>query len=339
MSGILSGWRRLAAWILVACLVVSACGRGGDDEKGSAAQASDPKDPKTIAFLRAVASTQPENQQAFLDELERGGYVVGQNLTLRAEAMEEVHADEASARAAVDAWRVDGVDLIVALSTMGAAVARDAAPDTQVLFLVNDPVAAGLVSDVRHPEGRLTGATFFVPPDRTLDVARRALPGAEVIGAVYPPGDPAAVRVADDAQRAATALGMKLVTATFTSADDAGAAVESVRSQGAAAVWVLNTPTTVRFAQPLLAAARSASLPVVSNTSVVPAVVTLQPDTIELYRQMARQALQLFAGTPVRDVPVENPAKFVVAVSLVAAAEVGVSIPQAFLDRADRVVR
>jgi len=325
----------LLVLVVLVALLVAGC---GDDEDGGERPAAAPA-PRTIAFLRAVQSSQPENQAAFLDELSQNGYVAGDNLELLAADLAEVYPDPAAAEAKVREWAAEEVDLIVALSTVGARAAAAAAPDVKVLFLVNDPIGAGLVSDVRHPSGNLTGATFRVPADRTLDVARRALPAATTIGIVYPPADPAALALADEAKRGAATLGIGITSATFTGADDAAAAVETVRAAGAQAVWVLNSPTTVRFIEPLSAAATAAGLPVISNTAVASAVVTLQPDAAELYRQMARQAVEVFDGEEVVDIPVENPAKFLVEVNLKAAAAIGVTVPEPFVASADRVIR
>lgn len=320
--------------------LLGACGGGGGSGRGDSPRETRPAPAaRKIAFLRAVRSSQPENQAAFLDELAGAGYTEGDNLELFAGSLDEVHADEASATAAVRQWVAADVDLIIALSTVGARAAAAAAPQTKVLFLVNDPVSVGLVDDLRRPSGNLTGATFKVPADRTLDVARRALPGVTKIGAVYPPEDPAALALAEEAESAAATLGVGLVTATFTNGEDVGAAIEAVRSQGAGAVWVLNSPTSIRHIVPLSAAAAAARLPIVSNTTVATAAITLQPDTIELYRQIARQALELFDGVPVSEVPVENPAKFVLEVNIPAAAAVGVTLPEDFVEDADRVTR
>jgi putative tryptophan/tyrosine transport system substrate-binding protein len=332
---------RTLALLLLACLLLGGACSDGDGDGDRVDPPTEPAapEPRTIAFLRAVQSSQPENQAAFLDELAGAGYRKGENLTIHAEDLAEVYPDDAAATAAVQKWVAEGVDLIIALSTVGARVAAATAPDTNVLFLVNDPISAGLVDDRRHPSGRLTGATFGVPPDRTLDVTRRALPGITSVGAVYPPSDPAALALAESAEAAAATLGIGLIEATFTGADDAAAAVESLRDQGVGAIWVLNSPTSIRFIQPLAATATAASLPIVSNTTVAAATVTLQPDTQELYRQIARQALELFEGVPVADIPVEDPSAFLVEVNLASAAAIGLELPPAFVDSADRVIR
>ena len=330
--------RRSVVVRAVALLLVlaTAC---ADRDDSSAVSRSDDSPPKVLAFLRAVQSSQPENQAAFLDELARAGYVEGDTLELIAKDLSEVHPSAAQAEAAVGQWVTQGVDLIVALSTASAQTATKTAPDTDVLFLVNDAVSSGLVSDVRRPSGRATGVTFAVPADRTLDVIRRAFTDAVVVGIVYPPDDPAAAAVVDAARKGSDALGMELVAATFAGIDDAAAAVESVRAQAAEVLWVLNTPTTIRHIDALTAAASSAALPLVSNTVVPTAVATLQPDTVELYRQIARQAVRIFEGDKISDIPVENPARFVLEVNLRQASAVGTKVSDALVDSADRVVR
>lgn len=336
MRGVTWRVRAIALPLFALLVLLAAC--GSSDGGGPRAEPRVP-DPRTIAFLRAVQSSQPENQAAFLDELAGAGYREGSNLTLLAEDLAEVHADDASATAAVQSWLAADVDLIVALSTVGARAASAAAPETNILFLVNDPVSVGLVDDLRSPSGRLTGATFQVPADRTIDIARRAIPGVTKIGAVYPPSDPSALALAEQAEAAAATLGVSLVKATFTGPEDAPAAIEMLAAQGVGAVWVLNSPTSIRHIAPIAEAANAARLPIISNTTVAAAVITLQPDTVELYRQLARQALQLFEGVPVSDIPVENPAKFVVEVNVAAAEAIGLELPPAFVEEADRVIR
>lgn len=316
----------------MALVLAAGCGSGGGSGEGPAPAA------RTIAFLRAVASGQPENQAAFLAELASEGYARGRNLTLLAEDPEEVHPERADAEATVRAWRAQGVDVIVALSTAGALAAAAAAPGVTVLFLVNDPIAAG-VRDVRRPEGRSTGVAFRVPADRTLDLARRALPGQERFGIVYPPSDPAALSVKEEALQAAGDLGIDIVEAPFSADEDVPAAVEALRAQGVAAVWALNSPTTFRRFAAIGAAASAASLPVVTNTTADIAVLTLQPDVPALYRQLARQAARVLGGTPVSSVPVENPARFVVDVNLAIANRLGLVVADDVVAAADRVIR
>ena len=320
--------RRLVLLVALVAATLAAC--GGDD-------GDDARPDRTIAFLRAIPSAETAHG-AFVDALAEAGWVEDDNLTVLAGDPEEVHATEEEATAAVEGWVEQGVDLIVALSSSGAAVAGEVAPaEVPVLFLSTDPVAVGLVSDERSPDGHLTGATFRVPADRTLDVAQRALGGIDRLGLLWPSDDPAAGPVVDDVERAGGSLGVEIVDRSFVDGADAGAAVAALAADGVQAVLLANAPATVRAfdaIEPALAAAR---LPAVANTTNDFALVTLQPDTDEVYRQLARQSARLLGGTPVAEVPVEDPAGFRITLDRAAAERLGVVLPDDLLDLADEV--
>jgi putative tryptophan/tyrosine transport system substrate-binding protein len=53
---------------------------------------------------------------------------------------------------------------------------------------------------------------------------------------------------------------------------------------------------------------------------------------------MIRQLVQLFRGTKVADIPVEQPTKFELVINLKTAKAMGVTVPSALLMRADRVI-
>lgn len=317
--------RRLVLLVLVAA-TVAACGGDGDD----------PPPGRTIAFLRAVANTDTA-QDELLAELADAGWVAGDNLTVLGADPEEAHPTADEARAAVEGWVEDGVDLILALSSSGAAVADEAAPDVPVLFLSTDPMATGLVDDERSPEGHLTGGTFRVPADRTLDVALRAVGAIERLGLLWPSEDPAAGPVVDDVERAGARLGVEVVDRSFTAADDAAGAVEALVADGVQAVLLANAPSTVRAFDAIEPALAAAGVPVVANTTNDFALVTLQPDTDELYRQLGRQAVRLLGGTAVADVPVEDPAGYRITLDRAVAERLGIELPAELVELADEV--
>jgi putative tryptophan/tyrosine transport system substrate-binding protein len=316
--------RALALAALVALVVVGGC--GGAEARGET---------KTIAFLRAVPGA-PSTEPTFLAELRSLGWVQGRTLEVLALDPDEAYPDPEEAQAAVARWQEAGVDLVVALSTSGAAAARDAAPDLPVLFLSNDPVAAGLVADERSPEGSLTGVTFRVPTDRTLDLVLRVLPDVERIGLPYPPADPAATANRDAFQAAADRLGLGLVTAHFTDETDVADAVAKLAPRDVDALFMSTSPVATRALQATEMAAPTNRLPVAVNTSLSEtALVSLFPDSEELGRQLGRQAARILSGSSPGSVPVEDPRHFVLVVNLVAAESLGLEIPTDVLREAD----
>lgn len=265
---------------------------------------------RTIGFLRAVRSPEPQNVRILVAEMEAAGLMEGRNLRVHGADPGEVHADPAEAEAVVRGWATDGLDLVVALSSTGAMAAARGAPNANVLFLSNDPSAVGLVKDERRPEGRLTGATFRVPADRTLDLARRVVPGLTKVGFLYPSTDPTAPPARDAMARAARGLGIEVVARSFASTEEIGGAVEALVAEGIGCLLLANAPATTRNYPAITDALAAHPVPVVTNTTADFAVLVLEPDTAELYRQLGRQAARLLKGAAPSEVPVEDPAGF-----------------------------
>ena len=324
--------------VLLLCASAALLGSAACSEDTPDVPAAPPA--RTIAFLRAVASNDASGPEAFFAELAKGGYVKGRNLAVLGEDASETHTDPADIERAVKAWHAEGVDLVLALSSSGAQVAAKVDPTLMVLFLSNDPTAVGLVRSETEPERNLTGATFRVPADRTLDVTRQALDAAQRVGFLFPPEDPAALPGRDRAVAAATGLGMELLVEPFSGPQGVGPAAQKVAASGVHAILVSNSPTTVRAFPSFREAAAQLRVPFIANTATASdfALLVLEPDTRQLYRQMARQAVRLLNGADPSEVPVEDPARFRLVVNRSVAARLGVTLKPEFIDRADQVI-
>lgn len=315
-------WRAALVTTLALAPVLAGCGSDGEPTR-------------TIAVLRAVPSA-PERQAALFRALDRAGYadveVLGRDRT-------EVHPDPADAERTVRKWVADGAEVVVVLSTGSAQAARKATSTVPIVVLSNDPVASGLVRNPRHPEGNVTGSSYQVPADRTLAVAVDAFGEIETVGCLYPAGDPGADPVRRDLERGAAALGMQLRCVAFDGEAGVPAAVEALVTDGVDIVQLLNASGTVQAYGALERALASVSLPVVANTPNDFATLILEPDGPDVYAQLGRQVARLLGGSKVADVPVQDPARFVLVVNTRSARRVGVTIPADVVRRADVVVR
>lgn len=313
---------------VLAALLVTACSVAGGTE---------PRDIATVGFLRAVA-TSTTGQSAMEEELRRAGFVPGRDVEFLGTDPMEAHPDPEDAADVVRTWADEGLDVLIALSTTGARAASEALPGVPVVFISNDPVAVGLVQDEQAPEGQLTGVTYRVPADRTLDVARRAIPDLEHVGFLFPDTDPAARPHRDAVASAADALDLRLTAEGFVSSDGIAQAVGTLADAGVQAIVVANAPTAVAVFARIKEAADRHGLPTIANTDVAEgALVMLAPDPEELFRQVGRQAVRLLRGAQPSEVPVEDPRHFDVILDADVADALGIVFPADLVREANLV--
>ena len=314
--------------MMVAAVLAAAC---------SFTSSAAPEEVATVGFLRAVAGTEA-GQSAMVDEFRRSGFTPGRNLELLGADTSEAYADPELAAQTLDRWREAGLDVLVALSTSGASVAREVAPQVPVVFVVNDPVAVGLVSSEDTPDGQLTGVTYRVPADRTLDIARRAIPDLTRIGFLYPADDPAAPPHQEAVAGAARALGLGMDAEPFSDADDVERAVGVLADAGVQAIVIANAPRSFGALEQITEAATARGLPTIANTSVAEgALVILAPNSEELFRQVGRQAVRILRGAVPSEVPVEDPRQFDVLLDANVADALGIELPEDLIREADDV--
>lgn len=296
-----------------------------------------PSDLPTIGMMRVVAD---EDHGVFVSELRAQGWNVGPDLVILPSDPEQLLADSDAAAATLDEWLDAGVDVVVAFSTPFARLAVERAPKVPVLFLLNDPVAAGLVGDPERPDQGATGVTFRTPADRTLDLTLRLLGENASLGYLAPTDDPAVEGHRTAVLAAAEAHGIEMVEATFDGDEAVSDAVDELRRAEVGAVILASSTATVRAIDALRDALAGAELPVVANTDFIDfAVLIVTPDGAEVRRQLARQAARLLAGADPASVPVEDPRKFVVIVNRTLALELGLPEPDPELLRQADVVR
>jgi len=310
------------------------------------AQAQQPKKVFRIGYLSntdaATDSSRAERIRLALREL---GYIEGQNI-----AIEYRYAEGKRDRApelAAELVRLK-VDIIVVAG--GETWIRAAKNATKTIPLVmvaigTDPVKTGLVKSLARPGGNVTGITALSRElgGKRLELLKEAVPKISRVAVLYDPTAPGPVReVKEDLPIAARALKLTILPSEARAADDfekVFAAMSKERPDG----LVVTGGTVMRPNQKRIAGfALKSRLPSVSSSEEfvdAGGLMSYAADDADNYRRVAIYVDKILKGAKPGDLPVEQPTKFELVINLKTAQQIGVTITQKVLARADRVIR
>jgi ABC-type uncharacterized transport system substrate-binding protein len=119
-------------------------------------------------------------------------------------------------------------------------------------------------------------------------------------------------------------------------------AIDTAHAAGATALNVLASATFFINRQIIMERAAALRLPTMYQWPDIAeqgGFAAYGPRLLQLFGEvLARQLAQLFRGTKVADIPVEQPTKFELVINLKTANAMGVTVPPTLLARADKVI-
>jgi putative ABC transport system substrate-binding protein len=278
--------------------------------------------------------------KAFLDGMRELGHVEGKTIAIEWKwGQDQV---ETLSELAAELVRSD-VDVIV---TGGTAAAKALKAATQqipiVVAIIGDPVAAGLVENLARPNGNLTGFSIVAPElgGKRLELLKEIVPNVSSVSVLLNVKNPQSQIELKEMRSAARAMGLQLYLSeisTEVGLEDAFAAM----NKAVQALVVLTDP--ILFSQRKLTVD-------LANSHRLPAMYFFQgfvedgglmsygPSDADLFRRAAGYVDRILKGAKPGDLPIEQPTKFELFINLKAAATLGISIPDSFLLRADKVI-
>lgn len=234
-------------------------------------------------------------------------------------------------------------DLFMVSSTPATQAVRrlTASKNIPVVFApVNDPLGAGIVADLKHPGGWITGVRLPIGDDLRLQWLSEIAPGTRRVFVPYTPEDKSALTSLESIARVAPRLGLTLLPRPVRGEAGVLAALADLPAD-VDAVFLPRDSSVESHVDLFVAFARPRRLPVCA-----PSLIQVEAGALFSYgfvhgdigRQAARLARQIFTGVKPGDLPVEM-AESVLSLNLVTAREIGIAIPDTILLQAERVVR
>lgn len=234
------------------------------------------------------------------------------------------------------------VDLIVAMGTPAAIAAKQATTTIPVVFgLVGDPVGSGVVPNLAHPGGNITGMSLYLPEvfGKGLEILKEALPRAELIVITSDPDNRAQSLADANADAVAKARGIRLQRVDVRHVSDYEAAFKMAVKQRADAVLV--TPQ-LPLPKQMADFAVSQRLPIMTMITgpgaQVGQLMIYGPKFGDQVHRVTGYVDRILKGTRPGDLPVEQADRFELTVNLKTAKALGLTIPPSVLARADQMI-
>jgi putative tryptophan/tyrosine transport system substrate-binding protein len=291
-----------------------------------------------LGCLRASPRDSPINV-AFFEELRRGGFTEGQNLTVEYRAFGQ-HPDLIPQYAAeVVKARVD---VIVTAGDETVRVLQQTTKAIPIVAIVGDMLGSGLVTSLARPDGNTTGVSIlsYEADGKRQDILIEAVPRLRLMAVLADVNYTSAAKL-DELQKAARAHSIEYSVHRVARAEELATALDSAQASGATALNVVSSPLFYAHRHLIMDRAAAAHLPTIyefPESAEEGGFAAYGPRLSALSEANARQVIQLFRGTKVADIPVEQATKFELVINLKTAKAMGVTVPATLVARADKVI-
>jgi ABC-type uncharacterized transport system substrate-binding protein len=270
------------------------------------------------------------------------GFAEGKDYVLE---IRDLKGDRRAAETAARSLEKEKVDLIYTVAASVTIAVKRATTEVPIVFAVGtDPVAEGLVDSYARPGGRLTGI-HYANTDlsaKRLEILKEILPTLRKIVTFYDPSNRVPLEGWKSAREAARMLNIEIVERHVASVEELRLGVKALKPEEADAYFYFGDAMVFSQAQFIIDAARAKKLPTMFvDTSLVAqgALVSYGVSYYEGGRLSAKYVQRVLTGTSPQNLPVESLSRVELVVNLKTAREIGVTIPQAVLLRADEVIQ
>jgi putative tryptophan/tyrosine transport system substrate-binding protein len=298
-----------------------------------------PAAPARVGWLSYLADPDP-----ILDRLREGlrelGYVEGKSVVI---VPRFAHGDFTRLPPLVEELAGERLDVVVARgpSSDYTKVLRNRVP---VVFIYSgDPVAAGFADSLSQPGRNMTGITMMALElsAKRVDVLKELVPRATRIALLSNPehaGELAEYRITEEAGRR---LGVSITRYLAQSPQDLAAMYMEIRSARPDAMIVFPDSLTLQRRAEIAEFAARERIPTMYGwTEFVESggLVSYGPRLADNFKTLAKFVDKILKGANASTLPIEQASRIGLTLNMVAARNIGLTVPPPIVLRADRII-
>jgi putative tryptophan/tyrosine transport system substrate-binding protein len=297
-----------------------------------------------IGYIQTAMPDEQEQLSKALDEgLRELGYVEGRNVVF--ERRFAMGKQERLPDLAAELVRLNVDVIVTGANPVIAAVKQATATIPVVMATSRDPVGAGFIASLARPGGNITGLTNDAGPEivgKYLELLKEAIPRASRVALLWNPLPPGAETYRKSVESAAVKLGLSLQAVEARGRNEFEGAFAAMARQRVDAVVVLSDPVFISARKQVVELATKYRLPAVYHAREFVEIggwMSYGPSLNYQFRRASVYVDKILKGAKPGDLPVEQAARFELVINLKTARALGLTIPQALLQRADEVIK
>jgi ABC-type uncharacterized transport system substrate-binding protein len=243
----------------------------------------------------------------------------------------------------VDAAVTDKADLIIAATTPALQAALRRARGTSIIFMVvANPVLAGAGKNDKEHLPNVTGAYIPAPHEEALALLKQFLPNARRLGTLFTPAEVNSEFYKSELERISAQQGFYLEAVGVSTSSEVSDAALALCSRDIDVFCQLSDNLTGASYTSIAEAAKRYKKPLVgfaAGQAEKGAFMTVSRDYYDGGVEAAKLVARVLRGENPASIPFTLVTKITHTYNVAVATRLGIRIPQALLDKADKVIR
>ena len=309
-----------------------------------AARAQQSPQMRRVGALMGGAETDPEmvtRVATFVQSLQHSGWIVGQNIGIE---YRWAGGNSDSIRKSAEELVALKPDVILSHTSVGLESLLRASRTIPIIFtIVADPVGAGYVDSLAHPGGNATGFTVFDYSigGKWLELLKEVAPRITRAVVLRDAGVSLGPALLSSIQTVAPSFGVEVRPVDTRDAKELERAITLFAQGSNGGLIVTGSAWVISHRELIIELAARYRLPAIYYATRFVAdggLISYGPDYVDQFRLAASYVDRILKGEKPADLPVQNPAKFELAINLKTAKSLSLSISPSLLARANQII-